>query len=647
MFKSLIGKTTAAICLVLAVCLLGLLFFSARLFETSQTREFERSSIMLTNYLANQINAGTRLKRESMIAPTIDAAIASEYMEIVALRVTHAEGTEVAVRQTDGVSDDALRAIPNPVLGAESIASWDGRYLVVQAPIFLGAGADRQLVGELGLVWGTAAISSSVSSVIMELGFGTIVILAVLMIACTVVLRFLVKKPLEVSLKAISPIAKETAPEKMPDTGTREFAEVVSALELFQKSTERRHQLEQEEKAARETAEKERAKRAAEDKLRRKEREAEQTAARQKAEEQSNRAAALMNDLQVVLTRAEDGDCSARLGRGETEEEGELRVLVDRLLSNFENVISELSHVIQGLSDGDLTQQMAGAYRGELHTLKQNTNAMTESFRQAIMKVAGHADELQSNATELESASGELAQRTETAAANLSETASAVTSFAEATNRSAENAKLTNERVADILKRTERTDQVVGHMVQAMDEIKTVSEDIAESVSIINDISFQTNLLALNAGVEAARAGAAGQGFSVVASEVRALAQRCAEAAGKIQTLISKSSEQVTRGVDLVGDTSESLSAMAASVKEIATYIDDISHSTSEQSVGAREISQAISGVDSTTQQNAAMNEEMVAVISSVAAITSEMKTLVYQFKTASGRPESGQQTAA
>lgn len=634
MMKSLIGKTTAVICLVLAVCLLGLLFFSARLFEASKTEEFERTSIMLTDYLANQINAGTRLKREAMIAGTIDAAIASEDMEIVALRVTHAEGIEVAVRQAEDASSQAMAVLPDPVLGSESTAAWEGGYLIVQAPIMLGAGADRQLVGELSTVWSTAGISATVSAAIMELGIGTIAILAVLMTACAVVLQFLVKKPLDVSLKAMSAIAHETSPDKMPDTNTREFAQVVSALELFERSAERRRQLEKEEQVARETAEEESLKRAAEDEERRKEREAEQTAARKKAEADAKTSAALLADLQVALTQAEQGDFSARLGTGHSTEEGDVRMLVDRLLTTFEAVIAELSHVIQSLSVGDLTKEMSGDFRGELKLLKENTNAMTASFCQTIVNVAGHAESLTANARELDSASKDLARRTETAAANLSETTATVGSFAEATNKSAENAKLTNDRVTEILSQTERTDTAVGEMVEAMDEIKTVSGDIAKSVSIINDISFQTNLLALNAGVEAARAGAAGQGFSVVASEVRALAQRCAEAANEIQTLISKSTAQVTRGVDLVGDTSASLSAMTDSVKEIAKYIDDISQSTSEQSVGAQEISQAISGIDATTQQNAAMNEEMVAVISSVSAITSEMKNLVDQFKT-------------
>jgi methyl-accepting chemotaxis protein len=130
---------------------------------------------------------------------------------------------------------------------------------------------------------------------------------------------------------------------------------------------------------------------------------------------------------------------------------------------------------------------------------------------------------------------------------------------------------------------------------------------------VIDEIAFQTNLLALNAGVEAARAGDAGRGFAVVAQEVRALAQRSAEAAKEIKTLISTSTQQVGAGVDLVGQTGEALQRIVTQVASIDALVTEIAASAVEQSTGLQEVNNAVNQMDQVVQQNAAMVEEATA----------------------------------
>src|SRR5207249_6006135 len=110
--------------------------------------------------------------------------------------------------------------------------------------------------------------------------------------------------------------------------------------------------------------------------------------------------------------------------------------------------------------------------------------------------------------------------------------------------------------------------EVVRQAIAGMGEIETSSRQIGQIIGVIDEIAFQTNLLALNAGVEAARAGDAGRGFAVVASEVRALAQRSADAAKEIKALISASSQQVERGVNLVGETGKVLERILTQVTQ-------------------------------------------------------------------------------
>jgi methyl-accepting chemotaxis protein len=174
---------------------------------------------------------------------------------------------------------------------------------------------------------------------------------------------------------------------------------------------------------------------------------------------------------------------------------------------------------------------------------------------------------------------------------------------------------------------------VVGDAVQAMGLIEQSSQQIGQIIGVIDEIAFQTNLLALNAGVEAARAGEAGRGFAVVAQEVRALAQRSAEAAKEIKALISTSTQQVGQGVNLVGETGNALSSIVAKVAEIDALVSEIAASAHEQSTGLAEVNVAVNQMDQVVQQNAAMVEQSTAATHSLKSDTGELERLISRFR--------------
>jgi methyl-accepting chemotaxis protein len=174
---------------------------------------------------------------------------------------------------------------------------------------------------------------------------------------------------------------------------------------------------------------------------------------------------------------------------------------------------------------------------------------------------------------------------------------------------------------------------VVAQVVSTMDDINTSSKKIADIIGTIDGIAFQTNILALNAAVEAARAGEQGRGFAVVAGEVRSLAQRSAEAAREIKTLIGASVERVEAGSKLVADAGSTMNEIVASVQRVSDIIGEISAAAGEQSAGIGSVNTAVASLDSMTQQNAALVEQSAAAAESLREQAERLSSVVGTFK--------------
>ncbi|QDH24792.1 hypothetical protein D5366_05665 [Neokomagataea tanensis] len=154
--------------------------------------------------------------------------------------------------------------------------------------------------------------------------------------------------------------------------------------------------------------------------------------------------------------------------------------------------------------------------------------------------------------------------------------------------------------------------------MSAMGEIEQSFKHINQVIGLIDDIAFQTNLLALNAGIEAARAGDAGRGFSVVATEIRNLAQRSADGAREVKALVSNSNIFVNDGVKLVRDAGGALDMIFKRMDDIDRLVSSIAQASSGQSVALNEINLAVGEMTTATQQNAALVEQNTTAISSL-----------------------------
>ncbi|MBO0906070.1 methyl-accepting chemotaxis protein [Jiella sonneratiae] len=305
------------------------------------------------------------------------------------------------------------------------------------------------------------------------------------------------------------------------------------------------------------------------------------------------------------------------------------------------------------LSAGDLTVRMTGAVAPEFEPIRAKFNSSVAALEGAIGQVLSSVGSIRTGLSEITVASNDLAQRTEQQAASLEETVAALGEVTSAVNQTADGAGHAQTVATSARRKAEKGGAIVAEAVEAMSQIEASSQQINQIIGVIDEIAFQTNLLALNAGVEAARAGEAGKGFAVVAQEVRALAQRSAEAAKEIKGLIQTSSEQVSAGVDLVTASGKSLEEIVAEVSSMTDVIGRIADSAREQATSLREVSGAADQMDKVTQQNAAMVEESTAAAQTLAKETEELAGVMAQFKTAaeasataSGRMPAGRPTA-
>lgn len=304
-----------------------------------------------------------------------------------------------------------------------------------------------------------------------------------------------------------------------------------------------------------------------------------------------------------------------------------------QLQHTIARVLRETSEVMDSLAQGDLTRTITGKYEGEFALLSNSVNGLIQHLRKTVSEIVSSANAIASASNEIANGNSDLSQRTEEQASSLEETASTMEEMTGAVKQSANNAHHAATLATTAKVKAEKGGQVVSHAIHAMEEINKSSKEIADIISVIDEIAFQTNLLALNAAVEAARAGEQGRGFAVVAGEVRNLAQRSAAAAKQIKSLIKDSVDKVSEGARLVDESGKTLGEIVAAVEKVNDIISEIAAAAKEQSSGIEQVNKAVMQMDQMTQQNAALVEEAAAASESMNNDAYSMSEMMKFFK--------------
>lgn len=289
-----------------------------------------------------------------------------------------------------------------------------------------------------------------------------------------------------------------------------------------------------------------------------------------------------------------------------------LAALATMLLSGYVfRPLRRLLHDVHFLAAGDLTVDLSRPETGVARDLQRALAQLALSVRTVVSDTRHEIHSLTGSITDIAAGNHELAGRTESQASSLEETAASMEQISGTVRQTNDAATRGAETAQKMVQIAQTSQEAVARVALAMDSIDASAQKMREIIHVIEGVAFQTNILALNAAVEAARAGEAGRGFSVVATEVRTLAQRTASAAQEIKHLISESIERVSTGNHETGAASTQMTHAVGAVKEVTGLLQEIATAAGQQHTGIGQIAEAVTQLDSITQQNAAMVQDL------------------------------------
>ena len=289
-------------------------------------------------------------------------------------------------------------------------------------------------------------------------------------------------------------------------------------------------------------------------------------------------------------------------------------------------------NIMQQIAAGKLNTDIALS-ANDHHSLLATIKFMNGRLAEIINGIIHGSESISLAASEIAMGNSDLSQRTEEQAASLVQTSANMQQITENVKSNAENALKASELARQTSHIAVKGGKEVHDMLKRMQEISDSSQKIVDIIAVIEGIAFQTNILALNAAVEAARAGEQGKGFAVVAGEVRNLAQKSADAAKEIKTLIDGTVDKITEGSRYADTASRAMEEIVSSVNKVTGIVAEISTASNEQHQGIREIGVAIEQMDQVTQQNAALVEQAAVAAHSMTEQSEHLRDSVRFFQ--------------
>jgi len=302
-----------------------------------------------------------------------------------------------------------------------------------------------------------------------------------------------------------------------------------------------------------------------------------------------------------------------------------------RIARNVKAISNNMKDLAEG--EGDLRARLPVLTSDEVGDLAHWFNRFMENLEGVISKVKQSATQVSMASQEVAAGSQGFSQNSQEQASAIEEVAATIEEMTSTIKHTAANADEGRGKAKVMVEMANKTNSVSQELITAMSEMSSASKKIGDITVTVNEVAFQTNLLALNAAVEAARAGEHGKGFAVVAEEVRALAQRSADAARQIKVLIDDTVDKIYAGDEMVKRSGESIAEIIVHIDALSETMEEIAVSSNEQARGVDELNRAVTQIDATTQQNAGTVEELSSTADAMNSEARELTQTVERFK--------------
>ena len=306
-------------------------------------------------------------------------------------------------------------------------------------------------------------------------------------------------------------------------------------------------------------------------------------------------------------------------------------IFAGRIARRARDISESMMDIAQG--EANLSKRLPVLSTDEIGEIASWFNTFVGNLEEVITKVKDSSEQVDSSTKEVAEGAQGLSQATQEQASAIEEVAATIEQMTSSIKHNAENATDGRQKATEMVRMANVSGESAQELIRGMSGISEASKKIGDIIVTVNEVAFQTNLLALNAAVEAARAGEHGKGFAVVAEEVRALAQRSADAARQIKALIEDTVNKISAGDVMVKKSGESLEEIIKHIQELSQVMEEIAAASSEQASGVDELNRAITQIDTTTQENASTVEELASTSDSLSNEAKELSNTVARFK--------------
>ena len=336
------------------------------------------------------------------------------------------------------------------------------------------------------------------------------------------------------------------------------------------------------------------------------------------------------------LKQLAEGDLHSPMPQTNSQDEIALLIEASTLMQNdLKDVISDIKYVLNEFASGNFAVKSKNRayYKGDYQEIILAMQDLRDTMSAALEQINSAANQVDAGAEKIATASTELSHGTEEQASAVEELNATIETIIGISENSAKQTQEAYENISYAVKNAENGQMQMEQLQEEMRSIKTISNEIANIITTIEEIASQTSLLSLNASIEAARAGEAGRGFAVVAGEIGKLATNSAQAVVDTRDLIEKTIREIDKGNGITKTAVEAFESIIKDMEQFAELAKKTNEITQEQKVALEQVDVGIEQIAGVTQQNANASEETASLSDELAAQATELNMLVGHFQ--------------